>query len=110
MPRRLHKGRIERLRKQSKEPDHQGSVGIIRESALLPIACLANSLPRIRLKKKPLPVSPGAGEGRKDQEPAVQDGKRVRGTVLGQARNRERAITAHRLGIRFAIDSCVPQR
>jgi integrase len=34
MPRRLQEGRIERPRKQPKEPDHQDSVGINRESAL----------------------------------------------------------------------------
>jgi integrase len=34
MPRRLHKRRIERLSEQAEEPDHPGSVGIIRESAL----------------------------------------------------------------------------
>src|SRR5262249_37465600 len=54
----------------------------------------------------PHAASPGAGEGRKDPEPAVPDGKGAR----GRARNRERAMVAHRLGIRFAMDSFIPQR
>jgi hypothetical protein len=29
---------------------------------------------------------------------------------MGKARNRKRAITAHRFGIRFANDPCSPQR